>query len=41
VDVRYVHGFRNMLRHAPSGASLRHKTFILLFGVRLAGTMPE
>jgi hypothetical protein len=41
VDVRYVHGFRNVLRHAPSGASLRHKTFILLFGVRLAGTLPE
>jgi hypothetical protein len=41
VDVRYVHWFRNVLRHAPSGASLRHKTFILMFGVRVAGDSPR
>jgi len=37
LDGRYVHGLRNVLTKAPDGASLRHKSLMLLVGVRLAG----
>lgn len=37
VEGRYVHGLRNVLRNAPAGASLRHKSLMLLVRLRLAG----
>jgi hypothetical protein len=37
LDGRYAHGLRNVLRHAPANAGLRHKSLMLLAGVRLAG----
>jgi hypothetical protein len=37
LEGRYVHGLRNVLRDAPSGASLRHKSLMLLLAFRIAG----
>jgi len=37
LDGRYVHGLRNVIRDAPSNASLKHKSLMLLLGFRLAG----
>jgi hypothetical protein len=37
LEGRYVHGFRNVIRDAPAGAGLRHKSLMILLGVRLAG----
>ncbi|MCC7186347.1 MAG: PorT family protein [Acidobacteria bacterium] len=37
VEGRYVHGLRNVMRDGPSGASLKHKSLMLLIGLRLAG----
>lgn len=37
LDGRYVHGLRNVIRNAPEGATLKHKSLMLLAGVRLAG----
>lgn len=37
LDGRYVHGLRNVIRHAPGGAGMQHKSLMLLVGVRLAG----
>lgn len=37
LDGRYTHGFRNMLRHGPDGAVLRHKSMMLIAGFRLSG----
>ena len=37
IEARYAHGLRNVLPHAPDGASLRHKSLMFLVGLRLAG----
>lgn len=37
IEGRYVHGLRNVIRHAPAGASLRQKSLMLLIRLRLAG----
>lgn len=37
LDGRYVHGLRNVIRNAPEGAGMRHKSLMLLVGFRIAG----
>jgi hypothetical protein len=37
LEGRFVHGFRNVIRDAPAGASLRHKSLMMLLGFRVAG----
>lgn len=37
LEGRFVHGFRNVIRDAPAGVSLRHKSLMVLLGFRLAG----
>lgn len=37
LDGRYAQGLRNVIRDAPGGAGLRHKSLMLLLGVRVAG----
>lgn len=37
LEARYAHGARNVLRNAPQDASLKHKSLMLLLGIRLAG----
>lgn len=37
LDGRYVHGLRNVIRRAPGDASMRHKSLMLLVGVRVGG----
>lgn len=38
IDGRYVHGLRNMIRRAPAGAGLTHKSMMLIAGFRLSGS---
>lgn len=38
IDGRYVHGLRNMVRRAPAGAGLTHKSMMLIAGFRLSGS---
>ncbi len=37
LEGRFLHGFRNVIRDAPAGATVRHKSLMLLLGFRVAG----
>jgi hypothetical protein len=37
LEGRFVHGFVNVIRDAPAGANVRHKSLMLLLGFRVAG----
>lgn len=37
LEGRFVHGFLNVIRDPPGGATVRHKSLMLLLGFRVAG----